>query len=55
MWPARHCPLLISLLTLAPAVLGGVQEVWWNISYVQNASPDGLFERRVIGINGTWP
>ncbi|KAI1320225.1 hypothetical protein EDD11_001830 [Mortierella claussenii] len=26
----------------------------WNITYV-NANPDGLFERRVIGINGQFP
>ncbi|RUP48938.1 Cupredoxin [Jimgerdemannia flammicorona] len=26
----------------------------WDITYVQ-ANPDGLFERRVIGINGAWP
>ncbi|KAF9480958.1 ferroxidase [Pholiota conissans] len=43
------------LAFLAPRALAGVHEVWWNISYVQNASPDGLFERRVIGVNGTWP
>jgi iron transport multicopper oxidase len=29
--------------------------LWWNITYVENANPDGLFERRVIGVNGTWP
>ena len=26
----------------------------WNISYT-TANPDGLFERRVIGVNGSWP
>ncbi|KAF9343338.1 ferroxidase fet3 [Mortierella sp. AD094] len=26
----------------------------WNITYV-NANPDGLFERRVIGVNGQFP
>jgi iron transport multicopper oxidase len=46
---------LLSLLTLAPSVLAGVQEVWWDITYVQNVNPDGLFERRAIGVNGTWP
>ena len=45
----------LALLAAASPVLAGVQEVWWNITYVQNANPDGLFERRVIGINGTWP
>lgn len=42
------------LIFVAP-VLAGVQELWWNITYVENANPDGLFERRVIGVNGTWP
>ncbi|EKM75832.1 hypothetical protein AGABI1DRAFT_79402, partial [Agaricus bisporus var. burnettii JB137-S8] len=46
--------LLLSWLSLAPSVLAGVQEVWWDITYT-NANPDGLFDRRVIGINGTWP
>ncbi|PPQ74774.1 hypothetical protein CVT24_003198 [Panaeolus cyanescens] len=47
---------LFLLTALAvPRVLAGVQEIWWNITYVQNASPDGLFERRVIGVNNTWP
>ena len=40
---------------LATPVLAGVKEVWWNITYIENASPDGLFERRVIGVNNTWP
>lgn len=26
----------------------------WNVTYV-NANPDGLFERRVIGVNGAFP
>lgn len=29
-------------------------EHFWNISYTM-ANPDGLFERRVIGVNGSWP
>lgn len=45
----------IFLAALSSPVLAGVQEIWWNITYVQNASPDGLFERRVIGVNNTWP
>ncbi|THG94600.1 hypothetical protein EW026_g6904 [Hermanssonia centrifuga] len=45
----------LALLAAVSPVLAGVQEVWWNITYVQNANPDGLAERRVIGINGTWP
>jgi iron transport multicopper oxidase len=51
----RSPALLLPLLSLASPVLAGVQEIWWNITYVQDANPDGLFERRVIGVNGTWP
>lgn len=29
-------------------------EHFWNITYV-NANPNGLAERRVIGVNNTWP
>jgi iron transport multicopper oxidase len=46
----------LGLLAAAPlSVLAGVHELWWNITYVDNVNPDGLFPRRVIGINGTWP
>lgn len=45
-------PLL--LLSLAAPALAGVKEYWWNLTYVQ-ANPDGLFERRAVGVNGTWP
>jgi iron transport multicopper oxidase len=47
--------LLLVLLAVATPVLAGVQELWWNLTYIENANPDGLFERRVIGVNGTWP
>jgi iron transport multicopper oxidase len=50
----RSHHLLPFLALLSPA-LAGIQELWWNVTYVQNANPDGLFERRVIGVNGTWP
>src|SRR6266540_1143075 len=40
---------------LASTVLAGTKEVWWNITYVENANPDSLFQRRVIGVNNTWP
>lgn len=43
------------LAALVNPALAGVQEVWWNITYVQNVNPDGLYERRVIGVNNTWP
>lgn len=46
---------LFSLAALATLTLAGVQEVWWDVTYVENANPDGLFPRRVIGVNNTWP
>ncbi|KAG2137407.1 Fet3 ferroxidase [Suillus bovinus] len=49
------CRQLVPFLALLSPALAGVQELWWNVTYVQNANPDGLFERRVIGVNGTWP
>ncbi|KAJ2525035.1 ferroxidase fet3 [Coemansia sp. RSA 2049] len=36
------------------SVLARRVELDWNITYVQ-ANPDGLNERRVIGVNGRWP
>jgi iron transport multicopper oxidase len=45
----------LAWLSLISSVLAGGQEVWWDITYVENANPDGLFERRVVGVNGTWP
>ncbi|TDL21948.1 Fet3 protein [Rickenella mellea] len=47
----------LSLLALSFSLLANaaVQEVWWDITYVQDQNPDGLFPRRVIGVNGTWP
>ena len=46
---------VIFFFTLALPSFAGVQEVWWNLTYVENANPDGLYKRRVIGVNGTWP
>lgn len=46
---------MLALAALASPVLAGVHEIWWNITYVEDANPDGLAERRVIGVNGTWP
>jgi iron transport multicopper oxidase len=51
MWLA-HIALLFAAVSPSSA---GVKEIWWNLTYVENANPDGLFERRVIGVNGTWP
>ena len=46
---------VLILLALITPCLGAVQELYWNLTYVQNAKPDGLAERRVIGVNGQWP
>jgi iron transport multicopper oxidase len=43
------------LLLFAAHAFAGVQEIWWNLTYVENANPDGLFPRKVIGVNNTWP
>ncbi|KAH9979432.1 ferroxidase [Lactifluus volemus] len=52
-WTYLTCVLLA--LQVASPALAGIKEVWWNLTYVENANPDGLHERRVIGVNGTWP
>lgn len=44
----------IVLAIVLSVVNAATHELWWNISYT-TANPDGLFQRRVIGINGTWP
>ena len=44
-----------ALLAAATPAFAALKEVWWNITYIQNANPDGLQPRRVIGVNGTWP
>lgn len=50
-----HLTAALVPLYLTAGVLAGVKEIWWNITYVEGANPDGLFERRVIGVNNTWP
>ncbi|KAF8490612.1 laccase [Gautieria morchelliformis] len=46
--------LLLPLLAFPCAGYAALQEIWWNITYT-TANPDGLFPRRVIGVNNTWP
>jgi len=53
MKPGLLVPLFLA--ALASPALAGVHEIWWNITYVENVNPDGLFERRVVGVNNTWP
>ncbi|KAF8588813.1 multicopper oxidase [Ramaria rubella] len=45
---------VVPLLVLPTCIHAAMQEIWWNITYA-TANPDGLFPRRVIGVNGTWP
>ncbi|KAI5479835.1 laccase [Pseudohyphozyma bogoriensis] len=44
----------LSLLALASLSRAAIHEVWYNITET-TANPDGLFERKVVGVNGTWP
>ncbi|KAK0472802.1 Fet3 protein [Armillaria novae-zelandiae] len=50
-----HYFLCFVIALLASPVFAGIQEVWWNITYVHGANPDGRYPRRVVGVNGTWP
>ena len=47
--------LALFLLAAAPTALAGLTEIWWNLTYVNNTNPDGLFSRTVVGVNGSWP
>jgi hypothetical protein len=42
---------------ITPQAVLAVQEVWWNVIYVQmsNLMHDGLHERGVIRVNNSWP
>ncbi|KAH6570912.1 hypothetical protein BSLG_006164 [Batrachochytrium salamandrivorans] len=51
-----------SLLTAAlwtassiSAVSAATVTLDWTISWLDNINPDGMFPRRVIGVNGKWP
>ncbi|KAM0746530.1 laccase [Meredithblackwellia eburnea MCA 4105] len=41
-------------LALAAAAQAAIVDVYYNITYA-TANPDGMFERKVVGVNGTWP
>ena len=43
-----------AVLAFASPAFAALKELWWNITYVEGASADGLAERRVVGINGAW-
>ncbi|KAK7036552.1 ferroxidase fet3 [Paramarasmius palmivorus] len=50
MWPS-----FVSVAFLSTAAVAAVQEIWWDITFVEQVNPDGLAQRRVIGVNNTWP
>ncbi|KNC76213.1 hypothetical protein SARC_11277 [Sphaeroforma arctica JP610] len=29
--------------------------VYWDLGWVEDINPDGLYSRRVVGVNGSWP
>lgn len=45
---------LVGLSVLAASATAKLVEIDWNVTYV-TANPNGLAERRVIGVNGQWP
>lgn len=45
---------LAVLALAATAAQAAVVTYNWDLTYV-NANPDGLFERRVIGVNNQFP
>ncbi|KAJ2139202.1 ferroxidase fet3 [Coemansia sp. RSA 353] len=47
-------PRLVIGTALALCVAAKNVVHYWDLTYAQ-ANPDGLFERRVIGVNGVWP
>ena len=46
--------LPFALTLLATQCIAKTVEHWFNVTWV-TANPDGLYERKVIGINNTWP
>lgn len=46
--------IFLALTLLVSQCLAATVELWFNVTWVM-ANPDGLFERKVIGINNTWP
>lgn len=44
----------LALTLLVSPCLSKTVEYWFNVTWVA-ANPDGLYERKVIGINNTWP
>ncbi|KIW13476.1 hypothetical protein PV08_08664 [Exophiala spinifera] len=44
----------LALTLLVSPCLSKTVEYWFNVTWVM-ANPDGLYERKVVGINNTWP
>lgn len=49
-----QCVSVLAVAFMALAVQAERLELNWNLEYV-SANPDGLYERRVIDVNGQWP
>ncbi|KAJ2846762.1 ferroxidase fet3 [Coemansia brasiliensis] len=49
-----RCALISLLMAAATTAISKRVELNWDIGYLQ-ANPDGLNQRRVIGVNGKWP
>lgn len=49
-----HRQLTLPLLALAALAKAAQVNHYWNVSWA-NTNPDGMHERRAIGVNGTWP
>jgi iron transport multicopper oxidase len=45
---------LVAAAALAACTSAATVTLDWDITYT-TANPDGLFERRVIGVNGAFP
>ena len=48
--------LLAGALAAAPALVAAA-DVYkdWTVGWVNGVNPDGMKERRAIGVNGQWP
>ncbi len=47
--------MILPALLLSQVSLAAVLEYSWTVDWVSSVNPDGLFERRAIGVNGVWP
>ncbi|PWN46548.1 putative iron transport multicopper oxidase [Violaceomyces palustris] len=47
--------LFLLLLLSACSIRAALVEHFWNIEWVDDVNPDGLYPRKAIGVNGSWP